>query len=66
MKTFVLSLLAVFACQHISAQVNDQRKSVQLQAIVSEDPTSIELSWDQEIVANSNISVFRRPIGSTS
>ena len=63
LSAFVAFLL--FCCS-VVAQSNDEIRSVQLQAIISDTPLSITLSWDDAVVPSSDISVFRRLAGETS
>ncbi|MEO0725975.1 MAG: PKD domain-containing protein [Bacteroidota bacterium] len=63
MRTFsaliALLLLHTFAV----AQSNDEFRSVQLQAEISDTPLAITLTWDDQVEAASDILVFRRLAG---
>ncbi|MEO1625789.1 MAG: T9SS type A sorting domain-containing protein [Bacteroidota bacterium] len=61
-----LLLLSLLCCLQTSwAQSNDEKKSVQLQATVSDSPPSIQLSWDNAVTATSDLEVYRRLAGET-
>lgn len=50
----------------VFGQLNDQRKSVQIEATVTTEPATILLNWDDNIEAINTIEVHRRLAGETS
>lgn len=56
---YLLFLLSV----GLFAQSNDEKRSVQLEAQISSDPTSITLSWDDAVTATGDLDIYRREIG---
>ncbi len=66
MKSQLLSLIVLFLPCLLLSQSNDEKKSVQLQATVSDSPLQITLSWDDAVEATSNINIYRRVAFATS
>ena len=66
MRTLLALCVVLLLCDFAIAQSNDEFRSVQLQAEISESPLSITLSWDDAVTATSDIAVFRRVAGETS
>ena len=60
----LIALVLLFATA--MAQSNDEIRSVQLQAEITESPLSITLTWDDAVEASSDILVFRRLAGTTT
>lgn len=66
MKSQLLSLIILFLPCLLLSQSNDEKKSVQLQATVSESPLQITLTWDDAVEATSDVVIYRRVAGSPS
>lgn len=66
MKSQLLSLIILFLPCLLWSQSNDEKKSVQLQAVVSESPLQITLHWDNAVEASGDVSIYRRAAGTSS